>query len=54
MEYVERSHKDVPFGWLLSLQRALQATRLRRLAATDEPERCAALPAGLDQLSRPC
>jgi hypothetical protein len=53
MEYAERSHKDVPFGWLLSLQRALQATRVRRLSGTDAPDRCAALPAGLDQLSRP-
>jgi len=53
MEYAERSHKDVPFGWLLALQRALRATRTRPLSITDAPQRCGALPAGLDQLSRP-
>jgi hypothetical protein len=54
MEYFERSHKDAPFGWLLSLQQMMQATRARRLSETDEPERSPPLPAGLDQLSRPC
>jgi hypothetical protein len=54
MEYVERSHKDVPFGWLLSLQDFMRATRARRLSSNDEPNPSPELPAGLDQLSRPC
>ncbi|HVI33106.1 hypothetical protein [Phenylobacterium sp.] len=54
MDELFKTHKDVPYGWLLALQQALTLSRrrrARRAGACEAP--FAALPGGLNHLSGP-
>lgn len=54
MEELHKTHKDVPFGWVLLIQELAAARRARKAAAGPwrEPA-CCAPPADLHHLAAP-
>ena len=55
MDELFKTHKDVPYGWLLALRQGLDALSRRRRArrAAAREAGFTALPCGLNQLSGP-